>query len=277
MHYYTHNVGEFALETQGISLAHIGAYMRLVDRYVSTEKPIKTQWVSLAFSSDDVQIATEILEAFFEPADGVSAERSGWIHPRFAQEIATYQARAEINKANGKRGGRPKKTKETESVSSRFSAESEEEAKKSLTNNQEPRTKNQEPEIESASALSAQAPAPASTPARKRKPSSISSVEKPDEIDEQVWSDWLQIRKAKRLPLTQTAWSAMCVEAEKVGFTAEEAVKHAVERGWASFKAQWLLNEQEEQKRATASAEIKPLSERTMQDYESWLHPETWS
>ena len=135
MHYYQHNVGEFALDTQGLSLAHVGAYMRLVDRYVATEKPIKTEWVSVAFGSDS-SIAHEILAAFFEPAEGTD----GWVHPRLAAEIEAYKARAEANKANGKRGGRPKKPKETDSVSSGFQNETESEAKKSLTNNHKPVT-----------------------------------------------------------------------------------------------------------------------------------------
>lgn len=136
MHYYQHNVGEFALDTQGLSLAHVGAYMRLVDRYVATEKPIKSEWVSVAFGSES-RIAHEVLAAFFEHVEGAD----GWIHPRLSAEIEAYKARAEACKANGKRGGRPKKPKETDSVSVWFQSESESEAKKSLTNNHKPVTK----------------------------------------------------------------------------------------------------------------------------------------
>lgn len=103
--------------------------------------------------------------------------------------------------------------------------------------------------------------APASTPVRRRKTSGVSSVEKPDEIPAQVWSDWLQIRKAKRLPLTKTAWDAMCVEAEKVGYSAEEMVRCCVEHGWASFKAQWVINEEEEQKNTRSSSKTNELQE----------------
>lgn len=244
MHFYQHEISRWALETQGLSLAHVGAYMRLVDRYLSTEKPIKTQWVSLAFGSDDARIANEVLAAFFEPAEN---PEEGWIHPEFAKELAAYQARAVTNKANGKRGGRPRKAKETESVSAGFSDESEGEAKKSLTQE----LNNSRTQIrESTDVLSAQAQAPASTQtkAKAKRKSSMCSVERPEDVSAQVWSDWLQIRKAKRLPLTKTAWDAMCVEAEKVGFTPAEAVKHAVERGWAGFKASWYENDRSQDK-----------------------------
>lgn len=118
--------------------------------------------------------------------------------------------------------------------------------------------------------LSTQAQAPASTPARRRKTSGVSSVEKPDDIPAQVWSDWLQIRKAKRLPLTKTAWDAMLVEAEKVGYSAEEMVRCCVEHGWASFKAQWLINEQEKNERAAGMPPKanRPLQRQDLEDLE---------
>ncbi|CAN7304869.1 hypothetical protein LJR296_001430 [Cupriavidus necator] len=52
--------------------------------------------------------------------------------------------------------------------------------------------------------------------------------------------DWLTLRKAKRLPLTQTAWDAVKAEAEKVGMTPAQAVQHSVESNWAGFKAKWI-------------------------------------
>lgn len=267
LYFYQHEISRWALETQGLSLAHVGAYMRLIDRYLSTEKPIKTQWVSLAFGSDDARIANEVLAAFFEPAEN---PEEGWIHPEFAKEIAAYQARAVINKANGKRGGRPRKAKETELVSAGFSDESEGEAKKSLTQELNNSITQEPIDIERADALSAQAQAPASTPVRRRKTSGVSSVEKPDDIPAQVWSDWLQIRKAKRLPLTKTAWDAMLVEAEKVGYSAEELVRCCVERGWASFKAQWLINEREKNERAAGMPPKanRPLQRQDLEDLE---------
>lgn len=219
MHFYPHNIGEFALETQGLSLAHVGAYMRLVDRYVSTEKPIKTEWVSLAFDAESEKVAREVLAAFFEPADGEDPGRSGWIHPRFAEEIAAYQARAAVNKANGKRGGRPRKAKETESVSGGFSGESEDEAKKSLTNNQETRTNKEEKK-------------------EKEKPQRFTPEElKSGEIDRQLYADWLVTRG--KAPVTATAWQAVVREAEKAGMSLDAVLRLMIERGWRSFRADW--------------------------------------
>lgn len=52
--------------------------------------------------------------------------------------------------------------------------------------------------------------------------------------------DWLAIRRDKGLPLTRTAWEAVEREAKKAGKTLAEAVRYAVEQGWAGFKAAWV-------------------------------------
>ena len=51
MNYYQHNIGDFAILTQGLDLESVGIVIRVIDRMMSTEKPIKTQWVSLGSSS----------------------------------------------------------------------------------------------------------------------------------------------------------------------------------------------------------------------------------
>lgn len=60
-------------------------------------------------------------------------------------------------------------------------------------------------------------------------------------VDRQVALDWLAIRLRKRLPLTSTAWVAVVSQAESIGLTPGQAVKRAVEEGWAGFKADWVL------------------------------------
>lgn len=130
----------------------------------------------------------------------------------------------------------------------------------------------QEQELESTDVLSTQAQAPASTQtkAKAKRKSSMCSVDRPEDVSAQVWSDWLQIRKAKRLPLTQTAWDAMLIEAEKVGYSAEEMVRCCVEHGWASFKAQWLINEQDKNERAAGMPPKanRPLQRQDLEDLE---------
>ena len=56
-------------------------------------------------------------------------------------------------------------------------------------------------------------------------------------------ADFLAVRKAKKLPLTETAVEGIRREAAKAGLTLEAAVRHCCERGWAGFNADWLARD----------------------------------
>jgi hypothetical protein len=75
-------------------------------------------------------------------------------------------------------------------------------------------------------------------PQAARAPRSV--VSRPDDVDEQVWSDWLATRKAKKAPVTQTALDGIHREAQKAGLTLEAALQTMCERNWQGFKAEWL-------------------------------------
>lgn len=62
-------------------------------------------------------------------------------------------------------------------------------------------------------------------------------------VDKQAADDWLTLRKAKRLPLTPTAWADTKAEGEKVGLTPAQTVAHAVRSNWAGFKASWYAKD----------------------------------
>ncbi|HFC5331601.1 TPA: hypothetical protein ACFKRV_10785, partial [Neisseria gonorrhoeae] len=56
-------------------------------------------------------------------------------------------------------------------------------------------------------------------------------------ITGQAAADFLQVRKAKRQPLTETAMRLIAADAEKCGMTALQAAEYAIASGWASFRA----------------------------------------
>jgi hypothetical protein len=64
-----------------------------------------------------------------------------------------------------------------------------------------------------------------------------------DEIPEQVWNDFLKIRKAKRAPLTDTALDGIRSEAAKAGYSLTQALETCCRRGWQGFEAAWVTNE----------------------------------
>lgn len=62
----------------------------------------------------------------------------------------------------------------------------------------------------------------------------------PQDVSEQVWNDYLAVRKAKRSPVTQTALNEIDKEAGKAGWSLEKALSECVARGWVGFKAEWV-------------------------------------
>jgi hypothetical protein len=66
------------------------------------------------------------------------------------------------------------------------------------------------------------------------------NIKKPDDISESVWNDFLELRKTKKAKLTETALKGIIKQAELAGWTLEQALSECCERGWASFKAEWL-------------------------------------
>lgn len=61
-------------------------------------------------------------------------------------------------------------------------------------------------------------------------------------VTEQIAKDWLEVRKMKRAPLTQTALDAIIKESAKARLTLNDAIKACVENSWQGFKADWYQN-----------------------------------
>lgn len=66
------------------------------------------------------------------------------------------------------------------------------------------------------------------------------AAKRPEGVSEQVFSDFVKLRKAQRAPVTPTALAGIASEAEKAGWTLEAAMSEQVSRGWRGFKADWV-------------------------------------
>ena len=62
----------------------------------------------------------------------------------------------------------------------------------------------------------------------------------PAGVPDSLWSDFLAIRKAKKLPMTETAMEGLKREASSAGKTLTEVLTICCERGWGGFFAKWL-------------------------------------
>lgn len=66
-------------------------------------------------------------------------------------------------------------------------------------------------------------------------------------VDEKLARDWLALRKAKKLPATETAINGIEAEAAIANFTLSQAITECCHRGWGGFKAAWLNQKPESQ------------------------------
>lgn len=136
MFYYQFHIGDYRAATAHLSNDEDLAYRRLLDMYYDTEQPIPTDitWVArrIRMKYDVVAI---VLDDMFEQTP------DGYRNPRADAEIANYHAFVDKQKANGKKGGRPPLTQQKPNENPPVS---QSEPKKSLTNNQQPLTNNQD-------------------------------------------------------------------------------------------------------------------------------------
>ena len=75
----------------------------------------------------------------------------------------------------------------------------------------------------------------------KRK-SSFCTVDRPQDVSEQLWTDFLTHRKAKKAPVTETVISRTRSQARLCGMTLAEALEMTVARGWQGFEARYVLD-----------------------------------
>lgn len=88
--------------------------------------------------------------------------------------------------------------------------------------------------------------------ARKR----ASHPERPNDVDEQVWQDWLALRKAKRAPVTATTLIGAQAEANKAGMSLDAFLRVWCRRGSQGLEADWLKpNERGQQPSITVPGE----------------------
>lgn len=86
---------------------------------------------------------------------------------------------------------------------------------------------------------------------------------KPDGVTPETWRDFLDLRKRKGAPLTETALKGISREASKAGWPLEAALEKCVVRGWQGFETAWL-NGDKPPSAATSAANDDPLTRRLM-------------
>ncbi len=63
----------------------------------------------------------------------------------------------------------------------------------------------------------------------------------PSDVSEQVWNDWLQLRKTKKASVTETVINGARSEALKIGWSLEKFLVEWCTRGSQGLKADWIV------------------------------------
>jgi hypothetical protein len=89
-------------------------------------------------------------------------------------------------------------------------------------------------------------------------------------VNAQIAADFMACRKAKRLPLTQTALDGIGSEARSAGLSLNQALHEAVNRGWGSFRAEWLQRDKQ-RRNGTAAGKLADLQARNTEAVEAFV------
>jgi hypothetical protein len=74
--------------------------------------------------------------------------------------------------------------------------------------------------------------------------SKATSVACPPDVDQQIWDDWKQLRKAKKAPVTETVVNSARKEASKANMSFSDFLSVWCARGSQGLQADWLKTEE---------------------------------
>ena len=201
MHYYQFHIGDYKSHTHHLSLLEDLAYRRLLDFYFLHEKPIKHRDVARQIGMREHE--EDVMTVLNEFF--ISTE-DGFVSPRADKEIKQYKEFAEA----GKRGAAKRWSKPPYEE-----AISPPNATPIATINHKPITTN-----------------------HKERATSVAC---PPDVLQQVWDDWVTLRKTKKAPITKTVLDGAIVEAKKLGWTLEQFLIEWCNRGSQGLKAEWIV------------------------------------
>ena len=209
MHYFQLEIKEWVSNTAHLTLEEEAIYFRLIMYYYDSEKPIPENSLDAVFRKLRIEhkaVATAILNEFFHLDQNCDDGKYFWFHERCDAEISRYQAKHEQACKAGKASAKARLNGNPTAVEQPFN--------QSLIINQESLIINHK---------------------------SIKTIYRPDNVFDDVWDDFVSLRKSKKATITATAMKGIEREARKAGLSISQALQMCCERNWVSFKAEWVL------------------------------------
>ena len=219
MHYYQHNIGDYRKDTSHLTLLEHGIYRQLLDTYYLDEQPLSNDLAKLMRShsvrdANEQQALQNVLTDFFELTE------NGYYHKRCEDGIAEFhgksakaRASANVRWSNEIKTSKQIKSKDNANA---MQTHSESNANGMLTNNHKPIT-------------------------------NIKTIT-PEGVSNEVFNDYLKLRKGLKAPVTETAIKGLAKEANKANMTLEQVMVLCCQNGWRGFKAEWMNKVQPTQK-----------------------------
>jgi uncharacterized protein YdaU (DUF1376 family) len=204
MHYYQFNIGDYQSHTAHLSEIEDLAYRRLLDWYYLHECPIPDDIPEIArqirMRTHTESIAI-VLQEFFE------LTKKGWSSVRANREIA------KTGEKSAKASASAKARWNKDSYANALQTQSESNA------TQDTRHITQDTE---------------------HKKNKTTVVVCPTDVDQQIWDDWKQLRKAKKAPVTETVVKGARKEAAKANMAFSDFLSVWCARGSQGLQADWL-------------------------------------
>ncbi len=219
MHYFKFNIGDYASHTKYLTQMQDLAYRRLLDLYYLQEIPLNQNANIVASDigmSENLTDVEHVLNRFFTLVE------QGWINKRADEEIEAYHK----NNINASKAGKA-------SAASR----------KAMKLKEIERTLNERCDSVQPTINHKPLNIKHKTLTKEENNTLKQKTLKPDSIPENLWSDFLSLRKTKKAPVTEAAISRIESEAVKAGWTLENALTECCARGWTGFKAEWVNKE----------------------------------
>ena len=243
MNYYPFHMGDYATATRHLSWDEDAAYRRLLDAYYTREAPLPADMrqvfrLVVASSQEQREAVETVLHEFFEQTE------EGWVNRRADREIDAMREKQQKqrDKANAmwekrRAGTRQSQTTEHGNASAVPMHTETHAAASNADADAMPPT-----------------PTPTPTPTPKKEEGEArkraTSPKRPEGVDPQTWEDWLQLRKAKRAPVTENVVAGAAAEAQKAGMPLGDFLAVWCRRGSQGLEAAWLKPEERSQGRS---------------------------
>lgn len=75
--------------------------------------------------------------------------------------------------------------------------------------------------------------------------------------NEKIVTEWLEVRKKKKLTNSETAFNGFIKQVEKSGFPITDVLTKCVEKSWGGFEAEWLVVKPNEQKQGESTSALQ--------------------